>query len=69
MESILKKKLIVITIAFLFFIAGVTFLILTFLKPDKGYFLWLALGCTAIANFLIAFANVVIRPKEIKTKN
>ena len=68
MESYLKKKLIFIIIAFIFFVAGVTFLVLTFTKPDNNKFLWLALLCTFIANFLIIFANVVIRPKELKTK-
>lgn len=68
MDSIIKKKLIFIVIAFIFFIAGVTFLILTFTKPSN-LFLGLALGFTALANFTIILANVLFRPKkEIKTK-
>ena len=68
MENYLKKKLIFIIIAFILFVAGVTFLVLSFVKPNNNMFLWLALGFTFAANFLIIFANVVIRPKELKTK-
>jgi len=68
MENYLKKKLIIIIIAFILFVTGVTFLVLTFVKPDNNKFLWLALGFTFAANFLIVFANVFIRPKELKTK-
>lgn len=65
-KNILKKKLIFIIIAFIIFIAGVTFLVLSFTVPNKPVYLWLALLFTALANFIIVFANVFIRPKNRK---
>ena len=56
----------VIIIAFIIFIAGVTFLVLSFTVPNKPVYLWLALLFTALANFIIVFANVFIRPKNRK---
>ena len=66
MENIIKKKLIFIAVAFVFFCIGVTFLVLSFVKPGKMLYLMLALGFTFLANFIIVFANVVIRPKNKK---
>lgn len=65
MDKYIKLKLVFVAIAFILFVVGVTCLVLSFIKPGKIYLL-LALGFTAFANFVIVFANVVIRPKNKK---
>ena len=57
----MKKDLILIIIASICFVAGVTFLVLSFLDIWKLSLIF-ALGCTALANILLFIVNI----KKIK---
>ena len=61
----MKKDLVLIIIASICFIAGVTFLVLSFFDVWK-LSLAFALGCTGMANILLFIANI---DKLKKTKN
>lgn len=57
----MKKDLILTIIASIFFVGGVTFLVLSFFNIWK-LSLAFALGCTALANILLFIVNI----KKIK---
>lgn len=64
----MNKEKILMIICLVFFLAGVTALVLNFIYTDTNLYLMIALGCVGVANILLFINNIIINKNSKKIK-